>query len=91
MSANPKKIPAAGNHAPPFAKIRVGLVTASIWEKMNDRGTFFDVTFERRYKDGEEWKTSHSYNPHDLLELATAAEMAHAKIIERQNSEDDSD
>ena len=66
----------------PVAKIRVGLITASIWENKTDKGTFHNVTFERRYKDGDQWKSSHSYNTGDLLELAKAADWAHTKILE---------
>ena len=66
----------------PVAKIRVGLITASIWENKTDKGTFHNVTFERRYKDGDQWKSSHSYNTGDLLELAKAADLAHTKILE---------
>ena len=77
---NPKKEAAEKN--PPVAKIRVGLITASIWENKTDKGTFHNVTFERRYKDGDQWKSSHSYNTGDLLELAKAADVAHTKILE---------
>jgi hypothetical protein len=52
-----------------------------------DKGTFYNVTFERRYKDGDQWKSSHSYNAGDLLELAKAADMAHTKIVEGNSQE----
>ena len=77
---------AAETKNPPVAKIRVGLVTASIWANTNDKGTFHNVTFERRYKDGDQWKTSHSYNTGDLLDLAKATDLAHTKIIDLMNS-----
>jgi len=72
---------------PPVAKVRVGLISASIWENKTEKGTFYNVTFERRYKDGDEWKTSHSYGTGDLLDLAKAADLAHTKIIEAQSSD----
>ena len=44
---------------PPVAKLRDGLVSASIWERQTEKGTFYSVTFERRYKDAKgEWKCS---------------------------------
>ena len=46
-----KKTEGAETKNPPAAKIRVGLITASIWENTNEKGTFHNVTFERRYKD----------------------------------------
>lgn len=70
---------------PPVAKIRVGLITASIWENQTEKGVFHNVTFERRYKDGDQWKSSHSYNADDLLALAKAADLAHTKIVEARN------
>jgi hypothetical protein len=73
---------------PPVHKVRVGLITAAIWEKATDKGTFYNVTFERRYKDADgNWKSTDSYDTFDLLNLAKAADLAHTKILEAQ--EDD--
>ena len=76
---NTKKNEAAETKNPPVGKVRVGLITASIWENKTDKGTFHNVTFERRYKDGDQWKSSHSYNADDLLALAKAADLAHTQ------------
>ena len=40
-----------------------------------------NVTFERSYKDGEEWKTTTSFGRDDLLTLAKVADLAHSWII----------
>jgi len=70
---------------PPIAKIRVGLITASIWERPSESGTFYSVSFERRYRDSDgNWQTTHSYDTGDLLALAKAADLAHSKIVEAQ-------
>jgi hypothetical protein len=83
---NTKKNEAAETKNPPAAKVRVGLISASIWQNETDKGTFHNVTFERRYRDAEgNWKSSHSYNAEDLLALAKAADLAHTKIVEAQN------
>lgn len=75
---------------PPVAKIRVGLITASIWERTGDNGTFHNVTFDRRYRDKEgNWKSTASYNADDVLALAKAADLAHTKILELQNRGDE--
>jgi hypothetical protein len=79
---NTKQNEAAETKNPPVGKVRVGLITASIWANKTDKGTFHNVTFERRYKDGDQWKSSHSYNTGDLLELAKAADLAHTRILE---------
>jgi hypothetical protein len=74
---------------PPVAKIRVGLITGSIWERDSDKGTFYAVTFERRYRDSEgNFKSSHSYDTQDLLVLAKVADLAHSKILELQKGQD---
>ena len=87
MSFKNTKNEAAETKNPPVAKVRVGLITASIWENTNDKGTFHNVTFERRYKDGDQWKSSHSYNADDLLALAKAADLAHTQIVEYRNGD----
>ena len=85
-----KKDEAAETKNPPAEKIRVGLITASIWENVNEKGTFHNVTFERRYKDAEgKWQTSHSYNTGDLLDLAKAADLAHTEIIRAKKGSDE--
>jgi hypothetical protein len=87
---NTKKNEAAETRNPPVDKVRVGLITASIWENPTEKGTFHNVTFERRYRDAEgNWKSSHSYNADDLLALAKAADLAHTKIIEQRNVNDE--
>jgi hypothetical protein len=82
MSNNTKKNEASEKKSAPVAKVRVGLITASIWENKTDNGTFQNVTFERRYKTGDDWKSTHSYNAGDLLELAKCADLAHTRILE---------
>ena len=70
----------------PVAKVRVGLINGSIWENKTDKGTFYNVTFERRYRDGETFKSSHSYNADDLLALGKVADLAHSKILELRSA-----
>jgi hypothetical protein len=85
-----KKTNAAKTEAakPPVAKVRVGLISGSIWERSTEQGTFYNVTFERRYRDGEgNWKSSHGYDMGDLLALSKLADLAHSKILELQNRE----
>jgi len=73
---------------PPVAKLRIGLINASIWQRKTDNGTFYSVTFERRYKDAEDkWQSTHSYNADDLLTLGKLADQAHSKILELQSED----
>ena len=82
MSANNSNA-AQKQSNPPVAKIRIGLVTASIWERSTENGLFHSVTFERRYRDGDgNWRSTSGYHRGDLLTLAKAADLAHTKILE---------
>jgi hypothetical protein len=72
---------------PPVAKVKVGLVTASIWENKGEKGTTYSVTFDRRYRDAKgDWHSTRSYNAGDLLELAKAADLAHTRVLELQSA-----
>jgi len=72
----------------PLAKLRIGLATASIWQRVNPEGTFYSVSFERRYRDKEgHWHSSHSFNTEDLLALAKLADQAHSKVLELRAGE----
>jgi hypothetical protein len=82
MATNTKKT-STETAKPPVAKLRLGLINATIWERVTDNGTFHSVTFERRYRDSKgEWHSTHSYEPSDLLLLAKLADQAHSKILE---------
>ena len=73
----------------PAGKVRVGLVTATIWDNETDKGVFYNVTFERRYRDEQgNWHSTHSYGMDDLLVLAKAADLAHPEILKARSSEE---
>jgi hypothetical protein len=87
MSTKTKSKSATEAAKPPVAKVRVGLISASIWERGSEQGTFYAVTFERRYRDKDgNFNSSHSYDAPDLLVLAKVADLAHTKILALQNS-----
>ena len=66
---------------PPVAKLRLGLIQATIWERTTDKGTFHSVTFERRYRDAKgEWHSSQSFDKGHLLTLAKLADQADTEI-----------
>jgi len=67
----------------PVAKVKIGAVSAAIWANETEKGTRYNATIERRYRDASgEWKTSGSYGRDDLLTLAKVADQAHSKIVE---------
>jgi hypothetical protein len=66
---------------PPVAKLRIGLLSATIWERTTESGTFYTVTFERRYRDAKgEWHGTQSFDKSNLLTLAKLADQADTEI-----------
>ena len=73
---------------PPVVRLRIGLIALSLWERDTENGSFYSVSFERRYKDSKgDWQSTHSYNAEDLLALAKLADQAHSRILELQSEE----
>ncbi len=80
---NTKKTKPQKRRIPRLRKVRVGPVTASIWENKTDKATFYNVTFERRYKDGDEWKNSHWLQHGRPARIGQVRRIpAHTKILE---------
>jgi|GEM_PF-286354 len=73
------------NHQPernrPVHEVRLGAIRASIWANETETGTWFNVTFDRGYRDGDTWKSTSSFGRDDLLVVAKAADQAHTWII----------
>ena len=60
----------------PAHEIRINGIRATIWKNETEKGPRFNTTFERSYKDGEQWKQTQSYGSADLLVLARMLEQA---------------
>jgi len=69
------------NH--PVHKVRIGLIKAAVWANSTREGVLYNVTFERRFHDGEAWRSTSSFGRDDLLKLAKVADQAHSWIIEQ--------
>ena len=70
----------------PAAKLRYGNLSAAIWRNDSEKGPFYNVTFQRTYKEGEEFRNAQSFRRDDLLVLGKLADLAHSKIFELQRS-----
>lgn len=66
----------------PVAKVKQGLIEASIWKNETKKGPRYSVTFTKHYKKGDQWKSTASFGPDDLLTLAQVASLAHTRIFE---------
>ncbi len=68
----------------PIAQVRIGAIKAAIWKNEAGNGSRYNVTFQRLYKDGDQWKSSESFGRDDLLLVAKVADLAHTRIFEMQ-------
>ena len=66
--------------ARPAHKIQHRGIAVTIWKNEGKNGPFYSVTLSRRYKQGDEWKESSSYDEDDLLLLTELLTEAHAWI-----------
>ena len=66
----------------PVHEVRLGSIKAAIWENRTESGTRFNVTVNRIYKEGDDWKSTDSFGRDDLLLLAKVSDLAHTWILE---------
>jgi hypothetical protein len=71
----------------PVHEIRHRNVRATIWKNQTSKGTMYNVTVSRRFKDGEDWKDSRSFGFQDLLTLSKALVDAHTFISAQESKE----
>ncbi len=60
----------------------MGRIKAAIWENETTNGVRHNVTLQRIYRDGEQWKTSDSFGRDDLPLLIKVADQAHTWIFQ---------
>ncbi len=68
--------------AKPVHEVRLGRIKAAIWANDTEQGVRHNVTISRIYKDGNEWKTSHSFGRDELPLVQKVADMAHSWIFQ---------
>jgi hypothetical protein len=73
----------------PVSKVQLYPVGAAIWRNDNGKGeAFYNVTFERTYKDDAgNWQSTASFSLNDLLLLAKVADCAHSEIYKLRASD----
>lgn len=67
----------------PVHEVRLGRIKAAIWENETQTGTRHNVTLQRIYRDGEQWKSTDSFGRDDLPLVAKVADLAHSWIFEQ--------
>jgi hypothetical protein len=71
----------------PVAEVRLGCIRAAIWRNDGTNGTWYNATFERTYRDGDEPRSSQNFGRDDLLALAKVADLANSRIFELQHED----
>jgi hypothetical protein len=72
----------------PAHKLRIGNLQATIWRNTSDKGTWYTVTPNRSYKQGDEtWKETDSLNFDDLLTMAKLLDQAHTWIVDQMQAD----
>ena len=65
----------------PADAIRFGRVKATIWMNTTEDGQYrYSVVFSRIYREGDQWKSTHSFGRNGLLLLAKVADLAHTRV-----------
>ena len=67
----------------PVHELRLGRIKAAIWENNTSNGVRHNVTIQRIYRDGDQWKTSDSFGRDDLPLLIKVADMAHTWVFQQ--------
>ena len=80
MGNGPSEAPSQSNR--PVEEILMGGVKAAIWRNDTESGPRYNVTFERLYRDGKEWRSATSFARDDLLLLGKVADQAHTWIMQ---------
>ncbi|MEM9585894.1 MAG: hypothetical protein AAGA03_01330 [Planctomycetota bacterium] len=62
-----------------------GTLTAAVWGNQAEQDgksyTRYSVTLEKRYRDGDQWKSAKSFNANELLSVAYLANQAYEKAL----------
>jgi hypothetical protein len=83
MASNQRTQPKEGEaKTKPVHEIRLGRIKAAIWANETEQGVRHNVTISRLYKDGNEWKSSHSFGREELPLVVKVADLAHTWIYQ---------
>jgi len=68
-----RKIKMTTENKGPVETLRDGNLKATIWRNFGENGTFYSVEISRTYKDGDDYKTAHSFSGAELLKVSRLA------------------
>ncbi len=72
--------------AQPEKSFRIGSCSASVFvNQTTDQRTFRSVSLQRRYKDGEEWKSSTSFGLSELPAAIAVLQLAMQHVAQKES------
>lgn len=71
---------AKGAENRPIQEFRHRRIRATVWKNNTTSGTMYTVTITRGFKQGDEWRDSHSFGYDDILIVAKLMYDAHSYI-----------
>ena len=71
----------------PEQTFKLGSAHASIFLNDGEQGPFRTVTIQRRYKDGDDWKSSNSFTAKQLANTIAISQRAIAYILDQESSD----
>ena len=71
----------------PVHTVRHRNIKASIWRNETEKGPMYKVSVTRSYREGEEWRDTHSFGYDDLMNVAKLMYDAHSVITELRSKE----
>jgi hypothetical protein len=80
-----KQLALDGNH--PVHTVRHRNIKASIWRNETEKGPMYKVSVVRSYREGTEWRDTHSFGYDDLMNVAKLMYDAHSVISELRAKE----
>ena len=68
----------------PVKTFRVGLCSASVFRNQSNGKDFLSVSVQRRYKDGDQWKSATNFGLAELPQVARAMNLAQGYVEEQE-------
>ena len=72
----------------PVKHYRLGDVHASVFLNEGEDGSFHTITMHRRYKDGNEWKTSDSFTGSQMANAIVVGQLAASYVVSQESNND---
>ncbi|MEO1661079.1 MAG: hypothetical protein AAFR51_08835 [Pseudomonadota bacterium] len=69
----------------PAKRIKIGLITATIWANENEKGgTRYSIDIVRNYKKDDQWEETSSFGIDDLPVVSKISDLALDAVLELQ-------